>query len=76
MVPAFCQALKSQLKFGTGKMSVFFSDRKKMLSQRNFCHGGKGKSACIIHSLFTRKTFNLVLTLPLRCNLLFLKANL
>ena len=24
MVPAFCQALKSQLKFGTGKMSGFF----------------------------------------------------
>lgn len=44
MVPAFCQALKSQLKFGTGKMSVFFfSDRKKCRLKETSVMVEKGK---------------------------------
>ena len=43
MVPAFCQALKSQLKFGTGKMSVFFSDRKKRRLKETSVMVEKGK---------------------------------
>ena len=43
MVPAFCQALKSQLKFGTGKMSGFFSDRKKCCLKETSVMVEKGK---------------------------------
>ena len=43
MVPAFCQALKSQLKFGTGKMSVSFLIEKKCCLKETSVMVEKGK---------------------------------